>query len=310
MTNTISEAVTRNIMHHPGSMHTLIRIAFPLFLLSMAAIQPARGQDESGPIEEPIAIQRIWRLTAQPLVWFASLSGESTFRGSAATTLDVDTLLGLDDNEPGFLGSARLSYDSADHGRWLFWLEGFDFSTEANGPVAEDFGIRDTTVTAGATVISDFGLTNVDVKVGWDPFGNVLHDNEFELRFALLAGARLITLDHRLEVVEGPTVEYDTSSGCIEAGTLITIAQYGRYAEARSWCIDVALSLGAGGTQDATTTYFDIWAGAEYLVTENIGLRFGYRQIDITIEDDGTADGPYEFDGRLAGLYLGGTITF
>ncbi|MBL1218317.1 MAG: hypothetical protein D8M59_12580 [Planctomycetes bacterium] len=281
-----------------------------LILMVAAATQYAPAQDESGTFEQAMTTQRCWRIEAQPLVWFASLSGESTFKGSAATLMDVDSLLGLDDSEPSFLGSALLTYDTDDHGRWLMWLEGFDFSTESSGAIAQDFGVLDSAVSAGTVVHNDFGLSNIGLKAGWDPFGNVLHDDDYELRFALLAGTRMIGLDQRLEAEGGPTVSYDGSSLGLEGGVRVRIARSEDYTTAGHWSVDLALTLGAGGGSDATVSYFDIWAGAEYLVTDNMGLRIGYRQLDVNLEDDSATGGPYEFDGRLAGLYVGGTITF
>jgi hypothetical protein len=76
-----------------------------------------------------------------------------------------------------------------------------------------------------------------------------------------------------------------------------------RVAYRRTVAID--LELGGGPVLGAEGWFFTLATGLTWRPVEHVGLTFGYRQIDADLED-----GDYEFEGRLAGLFFGGTIRF
>jgi hypothetical protein len=83
-----------------------------------------------------------------------------------------------------------------------------------------------------------------------------------------------------------------------------------RYAPEEGLIIGQALRLEAGGAIGPAFGgdggyAWSIRGGVTLEVVENVGINFGYRLLELNVEDD-----DWEFDGGLQGLFLGGTIRF
>lgn len=254
------------------------------------------------------------RVQAAAGVWYPSLSGDTRF-GTALSGADlrIDTLLGLEDNEATFAGNVTLFIDE----NWLVLLDAFDFSTDATLNAPGSIRVNGATFAGGTGIASDFGLTSFAAMAGYDFFGNIYErvsgpsdgGEPIDIRIHGLIGARGVNVDHRLAISGGPTVEYDEWGATINGGARIAIGIGPELPDKGRWDVGVSLTFGAGGSSDGDLTTFDLDFGIRYTVVDHFGLVLGYRQIDIDLESD-DASQPYQWDGRLAGLFFGGELKF
>ncbi|GEM_PF-5053547 len=276
-----------------------------------------RAQDDAATPDtslESMANQARVQMRATAGVWWAALSGESRFGTSTSGgDLRVDTLLGLEDNEPTFAGNVTLYID--DH--WVVLLDAFDFSTSSGLATADSMLINGTTYPAGMTIASDFGVTSLSAMAGYDFFGNLYErfsgpsegGRPVDIRLQIVGGVRGINVDHRLAVNAGPTVVFDEWSGTLNGGVRFSIGIGPEFPHKGRWDVGVSLNYGMGGSSNGDMTTYDIDFGIHYTVLDHFGVQFGYRQIDIDL-DASDASQPYRWDGRLAGLFLGGELKF
>lgn len=268
------------------------------------------GQDKASSNSdnsEPDTVGMQIRADVRPLVWFPALSGDIRFGGKGNTFLGADTIMGLDDNEPTFTGYLELN--SNVFPQWSVLLDFVEFDTESNVIAGYDYLVYGNTITSGSTIISDFGFTDFGLDLGYQFYDNLLHDTDYFLTFSLLGGTRLIGIDNRVEAIGGgPVAVYEESSLLLEGGIKIIIGtgeNRWEVPEKGNWDVSLMLRMGFGTSVDT----LDTWVGATYMFMDNVGVYFGYRQIDITWKDDSSGNA-YDFDGRLAGLCIGSTVKF
>jgi hypothetical protein len=281
--------------------------------VTAGATAQTEGADSANSLDAMADAARV-RIQATAGMWYPALSGESRF-GTAATggDLRVDTLLGLEDNEPTFAGNLTLFVDE----RWLVLLDTFDFSTDASLTSTGSILVNGMAFASGTSMTGDFGITSFAAMAGYDFFGN-LHERlsgpsegglPVDIRIHVLGGARGINIDHQLALSGGPTVEYDEWGATLNGGGRISIGIGPEFASQGRWDVGISLTYGLGGSSDGDLTTFDIDFGIRYTVLDHFGLVLGYRQIDIDLDAE-DASQPYRWDGRLAGLFFGGELKF
>jgi len=247
----------------------------------------------------------------RPVVWFPGASGDVTFGQSPATELSIDSVLGLGDSEPTFDADFLFRFGWSEP-NWSLHLNGFDFDTEASQITTTNFFVDGQVVNAGTLVDSDFSLTNFAAHIGYDPFGNLLNDDDVQMRLDLIGGGRFLNVEHRLDALGGPTVSYDQWHSSLEGGARLSIASTGaEIGRKGSWDVSLSLVAGTGGffSPDADLTTIGLGVGASYHLTDHLGLTIGYHQIDFDLDDRGVNQ-RYKLKGRLAGLFVGGSIRF
>lgn len=296
-------------------------------LMAHAAAPQARAQieaaHEASVAEAPaagtslaaLADEARLRVRAATGVWYASASGETRFgSAAAASNLEVQGLLDLDDNEPTFAGDVMLFIGE----RWLVHLSAFDFATESTTSASTPFRVNGTAFAAGTGLASDFGLTGLTVAGGYDFFGNIyerIHPRgaeagpRIDTRAHLLAAVRGVNVDHRLAVAGGPTVRFDEWAAAIGGGARVGIGVGPDFAGRHRWDVDLVITYALGGSSDADLAVFDLAFGIHYTIVDHFGLVFGYRHTDIDFDAEDAAQ-PYRFDGRLAGLFFGAEVKF
>ncbi|MFG0329432.1 MAG: hypothetical protein ACF8PN_05970 [Phycisphaerales bacterium] len=299
-------------------MHVYESIFAAGVALAIGLTAPAAGQEaespeaETGEFDSLVRGDRSWSIQGRPLVWFPAMSGDAQFGGAAAnTSLSVSRDLGLDDNEPTFLGEFIWRRD-----RWMVLVEAFDFDTESTGPARATFTVNGTPVSAGTPLTHDFGMTSVSAHLGYDFFGDLLEpdptdpqDMRADLHLSGLIGGRAVGLDQRFAAAGGPTVSFDEWAGAIEAGLRLDLFVDPEWDGGGVWDVAVTVLGGVGEYDSVETATLGVTFSMTYMPAENIGITFGYRQLDLIIERDEPGSN-YEFDGRLAGLFVGATVRF
>jgi len=241
-------------------------------------------------------------------------SGKVSFGTSTGSGGNVEGLFGLDDREATFATDVGLIIDD----RWLVRIGAFDFDTDSSVTAAFPFTVNGTPVAAGTAIQSEFGLTSLTLRAEYDLLGNVLGERgtphtdrgtPVDIRLAATAGARLLNVDHRLAVSGGPTAEFDEWMLAGEGGGKLSIIIGPGFGRKGTFDTSVALLLGGGAGGDADLSTLDVELVIQYAVTDQFDAVFGYRQVDFDVDRDGGAT-PYHYSGRLAGLFIGGTIQF
>ena len=212
----------------------------------------------------------------------------TTGSSSTAVSQDVESALGLGDDEGAPYG--RLA---ADFGVPVLTVSAFGFEQQGRGQLAADFG----NVAGGATVFSDFSLTNVKASwlfdIGAGPFtispgiGVDFFDLGLEVRDAIGIASEDIQLQAPLPLL------------CLRAALDLN---------------PVELMVEGGYVQvpeidDIEGSFFDVEGMLRVRPTGWLDLFAGYRW--ISLEADGVVDGDaFDTELEISGWLVGGGIRF
>lgn len=281
-------------------------------------VQPAASADSSTEAMPDVSLPP-FHLRASASVWLPSLGGNLEIGG--ANNIDLETEFGLDDNEvvPGvevfleFPETSRLS-------RWRFGLTAWDYDAESTDTLGRDLTFGDLVAPAGTDLRSDLGITSVHLSAGYDLFGDLTGDDRDpgDLRILALAGVRGLNFDHRLaDVAGGPGlggtsyVDYDEWVTAVEVGAMMDL-HVAPDDLVLPGAFDVRTSLlgGIGLLGDTDVTTFAIEAAITWRPTEHLGVTFGYRHLDFSVEDDDVEPAYHFTDARLAGVFFNAVFEF
>ena len=243
-------------------------------------------------------------ITFMPGAWLTRMRGHITLGPSpAAAPVNIETGLDLRDMQATFLGELEISKFET----FTLTFTGFNFTVDGSGtfPFSGMFG--PITLVPGAAYTSDFELTSysAELSVGvWRPL-RALRGRPIDFSLSPLFAARFIDAD--MSVVSGAVTA--TAGGEWLVPLVGVRAEVTLYPNREIFLIsglklDAAGALGPAIGGDGGFVY-QVRAGITASITENIGATFGYRLIDMDIED-----GPLTLDTQLAGLFLGGWIRF
>ena len=281
----------------PASLHQVTALRF--------SMNDAEDADENeAAVDDRFRLFNDVDFTFIPGVWAPRMDGDIALGPSPASRpIDIDSGFDLRDLEPTFLGELEITK----HEIFTLIFTGFSFSTEGSGTFQTDAAFGPINFTPGDPYTSDFELNSFsgELTLGvFRPFKD-LADGVVDLRLSPMFAARYI--DAEINVVSGGTTA--TGAGewlapLVGLRTEIELFPKHEILFIKSLKLDAAAALGPGIGGDGGFIY-QVRAGISAQITDNFGATFGYRLIDMDLED-----GPFTLDTQLAGLFLGGIIRF
>lgn len=248
--------------------------------------------------------------------WIPRFEGNATL-GSAsmpnATRFDLASDFALDDMEPTVLPELSIRKREI----WEMRFSGFVFSTGAAGTIDRNGSFGELDFAAGDAFRSDLDITSAagELRIGMlraytnTPEANVTNDGrqKVDFRFAPIVGLRYVEVDHRVERLAGNGVEDVGGTWVVPYGGLRFELTY--YPDGDLPLIHMLrLEAGAAAGPALGGDHGFAWqvgAGLTCQFTPNLGVMFGYRLLELDVEN-----GAYEFDGGLQGLFLAASLRF
>ena len=131
-------------------------------------------------------------------------------------------------------------------------------------------------------------------------------DGEVDLRLAPIVGVRVTHTRQVIEKASGGREEFrlDTPTPMIGAGIDIAWNVDQRIPLVQRVDISASATFGPALSGDGGSAW-QIRADLTVSVTPNIGFVFGYRLLELDLED-----GAYAFDAGLQGLFVGAALRF
>jgi len=238
-----------------------------------------------------------WDYQVTPYFWMAELKGDATLRGRTGS-VDVDFSKIFDHLDIGFMGRVE-----AWKSKWGFFLDGLYMDLGAD--FATPQGLVSTDI--------DFKMTMLDFGIGHrlleTPLGK---DNSQKLSFDLLGGGRYMNLDGEIDI---------TTNGPLS--DIISGRKFGRREEwvepivggRLRWDIDnklaaaVRFDFGGFDIGEGSNLTWNLVAGIDYKLKENMSLKAGYRIFDIDY-DSGSGNREFGLDSQFRGPIFGLTWRF
>jgi len=274
--------------------------------------QLAAGQETTAPDDAPPPDGTTIEFTFTPGVWLPRLGGNAKLGSTRfARSIDLDDELELDGFEAVPRGELMLRTDDF----WQWRLSGFDFSTDAGGTFDSYGQFGDVTLWPGDRYRASVDMTSVALEMGVDAFTIVGQaagaepSREVDFRFTPRLGLRYVQIEQSLEAV-GWGREDLTGDWVAIFGGLEMRLRYEPQGGLGGLPLARALRLGAGGVIGPAFGgdggfLWAVRADATLEFTPNVGFMFGYRLLELQVED-----GDWEFNAGLQGLFLAATIRF
>lgn len=290
------------------------RLILAAVLAAVATCGGAAGQDETA---EPTALNEALHapstLRAELLagVWAARLGGEVRHdTGAGGSQLVVETELNLDDLE----ATANLEL-MLRKGDYALHLSGFGFSTSSRGAFdarpsgtgPQQFG--SLTLTDGEQIRSDFDFTSAAVELQFFATDlqdmELLDDSDVTLLLAPTLSARWVHTEHSISTL--------TASDEVDGEWLAFMVGVSMQTEWRPdidspWLdhITFDMSVAIGPAIGGMGGYiWQVRTGIHIGITPQFGVLFGYRLVELNLEND-----DYEIEAGLQGLFLAGSVRF
>ncbi len=225
------------------------------------ALVDSRGLAQTGQSAAPGGDE--WEYLLSPYLWAVGIDGDVTIAGSTVP-LDLSFSDILDD----FSGGGSLFFEGR-KGRWGFAIDATYITMETKDSAGSTTIKTDTSV----SLLGLDGTYRLGPNSPWD----------------LILGARLFDIDTEVSITGFPTVGGSISS------TQAVVGARGRWSVAESWHFSVRGDVGFGSDSS-----WQLLALAGYQVGTNWGLHFGYRLMDLDVED-----GSAGLDATLEGVMLG-----
>jgi hypothetical protein len=275
--------------------------------VSLIVSMTASAQPETGPSPSPVIADEQTSLEFQLTLgaWFPRLGGDVTLGSGDSISLDLEPDLGLDDSETAFNLELQTRFAKG----WQIDLSGFDFDTDSDSVFEGTAQYGALSLNPGDAFTSTFDMTSVSVGLSnwwFRPFSRGEDDSRVDLWLAPGVGFRWIDVDQSLEIPG----EGSESAGGEWLSPYISIEMLFRYDVAPSFPIvdrleisgraEIGPALGGDGGIAS-----HIRATITAYVTENIGVSFGYRLLEVDVEND-----DFELSGGLQGLFAGVSFTF
>ncbi len=224
-------------------------------------------------------------------VYLSRASGDVSFGAGEVESFTLENALELDDLEPSLAAELLFRMDRLDVA-----LSGFDFSTDGSMVLDEGITFGGLTLATGERVEASFDLftAGIDVRYAFLPPPD--DDRDVVFRIAPSLGLRYVDLDQSITSAAGVRERVSPSATAIMPGVWMEMA----FRE--TLFLTGGVSYGPnldGGSQMV------IGASVAWHPVRNIGLSFGYRQLDFVLDED-----DYEVDGRIAGLFIAGSVKF
>ena len=265
-----------------------------LVISTVSSVEKVFGAEQN--TENAVETSQNWNIAFTPYFWAAELDGDATLRGRTGPVEASFSDL-LDNLDIAFMG--RLE---AWKGEWGLFVDGLymdlgsEFSTP-RGLVSGDIDVKMT--------ILEFGLGYHlwETQVG--------KEGSQRLSFDLLGGGRYFNLEGELDIkTNGPLA--DIVSGRTFRGRQEWVDPIigGRL----KWDIDEKLAAAVrfdfGGFDiGGSNLTWNLVAGIDYKLKDNMSLKAGYRILDIDY-DSGSGNKEFGLDAQFRGPIFGLTIKF
>lgn len=259
-----------------------------IFLVCMCS--SVYGQDELSSIDK-------WIIEFTPYFWAAEIDGDATLRGRTGP-VEVGFSDLLDNLDIAFMG--RLE---AWKGEWGLFVDGLymdlgaEFSTP-RGLVSADIDLKMTML--------EFGL---GYHLWETPVGK---DGSQKLSFDLLGGGRYMNIEGELDIkTNGPLADIVSGRTFGRREEWVDPIVGGRL----KWDIDeklaaaVRFDFGGFGIGEGSNLTWNLLAGIDYKLKENMSLKAGYRILDLDY-DSGSGSNEFGLDTQFRGPIVGLSIRF
>lgn len=253
-----------------------------------------------------------WTLRAEPVAWFAGLSGALTLPrasvdagGNESTDLNDLNL----DSQSVFtpLGEATLRRE-----RWGFSFRGFGISSDQSSSGFTG-RVGDIPIAAGDAVRSSADILSFEAEGLYTILRDARRrraEGGYHLRprLDLVAGLRVIDTDWQVSNLTniplgGGTASADETFFQPLAGLKFTMVIR------EEFTIDVLATGGGLPFGDQSSYGFDILVGGSWQPIPNLGVQFGYRALFLGL-NSGEGDATFEYSGAVQGLYAGIVLEF
>ncbi len=232
-----------------------------------------------------------------PYFWAAEIDGDATLRGRTGP-VDVSFSDLLDNLDIAFMGRLETW-----KGEWGLFLDGLymdlgaEFSTP-QGSISADIDVKMTMLEFG------IGYHLWETQVG--------KEGSQKLSFDLLGGGRYMNLEGEVDVrTNGPLSGLGLGRTFGRREEWVDPIVGGRL----RWDIDeklaaaVRFDFGGFGIGDGSNLTWNLLAGIDYKLKENMSLKVGYRIFDMDY-DSGSGNKEFGLDAQFRGPIFGLTIKF
>jgi opacity protein-like surface antigen len=246
--------------------------------------------------DEPVGIEK-WEVQFTPYFWAAELSGDATLRGRTgpveASFSDI-----MDNLDIALMGRAE-----AWKGKWGLYFDviymdlGSDFSTPA-AVVSTEMDVKMTTF--------DFGIGH---RV-WER--RVGEESNQKLLLDVLGGGRYINLDGEIDIrIGGPLdgLGLGRKFGRREEWVEPVVGGRLRWDLSDKLAAAVRCDFGGFDIGEGSNLSWNLAAGVDYRLKENMSLKAGYRIFDLDY-DSGSGSSEFGLDAQFRGPIVGLTILF
>ncbi len=230
-----------------------------------------------------------WQVQVEPSFWYAAASGDIRVPGFAASVDMAD--LNADSPKGTPTAEATLKF-----GDWRLNLSGFAFSTDR------------TSTRLGPTARTSLDLASAEVQGGyrlgrWEMSPRDGGGHDFVPELTAVFGARIYDVDATIGPVSGTTGSTDEFFVEPVAGLKLEMEIV------NAFTIDVQGTIGWLDVGDESASSWDVIVGGVWRPVDNLGIQVGYRNLAYTLES-GDGAGAFEYDGAIAGLYVGLSLRF
>jgi opacity protein-like surface antigen len=268
----------------------LLKILLVVFIIStFISVQKVLGAEQN--TENALKNSNQWNIEFTPYFWAAELKGDATLRGRTGPVEKSFSDL-LDDLDIAFMGRAE-----AWKGEWGLFVDGIYMDLGA------EFSTPQGLVSAD---IVEFGL-------GYHLWETQVGKEESQkLSFDLLGGGRYMNLEGEVDiVVGGPLAGLGLGRTFGRREEWVDPIVGGRL----KWDIDeklaaaVRFDFGGFDIGDGSSLTWNLVAGIDYKLKENLSLKAGYRIFDLDY-DSGSGNKEFGLDAQFRGPIFGLTILF
>ncbi len=286
-------------------------IVSALALADDVAASPSAGDAAAPDLDAELRRARDLDVELVTGAWLARLGGE-VILGEGNAPFRIDRTIRNDELEPTPLAELSILDDEG----FVAWrLHGFDFSSESSGAATRAFDFGSLAFAAGDPYETRIDFTSAGLEgvihrwTAIDPAaseGPGLGRGDARLDLSVLGGVRWIAVDQRVTRpgtgTESP--DADWLAAYAAARVEFTWAPDGGFVVGERFRITAEYGIGPGLNAGGGSIW-QVRAGAELEVTPNLRGFFGYRLLELDLED-----GDWTFDSGLQGLFVGATLQF
>lgn len=250
-----------------------------------------------------------WTLRVQPVVWYGAISGDFSLPSDDAGEPQRFSNFNLDKPRLTPLTEVHLRKDD-----WTFSIAAFHYNIESRSEPQFASQVGSVSFGPGDSVHADMRIIGGRAIAAyrfqkWAGARNSEGRPQIESGIEALIGARASYTDFEFSASPiGGGEERQTSASRLFAEPIAGIRWQMELYEQLG--VDVMTTFGGFSTgRQRTSLSWDIMVGTTWRPIENLGVRAGYRQLLVDLQDDDGA-GKFEYKGAIAGLYGGIEIRF